>query len=319
MDLFHVFESKVVSDLLGLKLTEVTSLLAVIFAITYAFVRIVYDAFKKLLGAKIITKIQYITQPTYARITNNNSYDVDELFKGYSYVLDNPEGITYDPRSLLYSLRIVFASKGLIDYEILDYLDVKSINITSGNKDKQLMPLIKKAGLLVYNNQQYNYLLQDYHLTPNTTCYNRFVNLFSKDNFGLLTSGVVKGDIAFVIMVASGATMGAVYEPTVYLECIEIISTILQSKKRKLGLKNLDLAEFMVRLVSFLLPNEKESKLMCGTLGFSLELIQIDFLKRNQSEYLHNCIYHNPNFVKNDFDIIEDECYEYLKFRINNW
>jgi hypothetical protein len=319
MDLFHVFESKVVSDLLGLKLTEVTCLLAVIFAITYAFVRIVYDAFKKLLGAKIITKIQYITQPTYARITNNNSYDVDELFKGYSYVLDNPEGITYDPRSLLYSLRIVFASKGLIDYEILDYLDVKSINITSGNKDKQLMPLIKKAGLLVYNNQQYNYLLQDYHLTPDTSCYNRFVDLFSKDNFGLLTSGVVKGDIAFVIMIASGATMGAVYDKTIYLECIEIISKILQAKSRKLEIKNIDLAKFMVKLISNLLPSDYDSGMFILSMKFYLEEFQEKNSYRiNQSLTVQNCIFQSENFDKFDFDLIEELCYESIKLFLIN-
>jgi hypothetical protein len=316
MDLFHLFETKLVSDILGLKLTELTGILTILFAIIYGVVRITYDSFKKLLGTKIIAKIQFLLQPSYSRITNNNSYDVEELFKGYSYVTDNPEGIIHDPKALIYSLRIVLARKNLIDYAILNYLDVKAINITSGNKDKKLMPLIKQAGLLVFDNQQYNYLLQDYHLTPNTTCYNRFVGLFSKDNFGLLTSGVVKGDIAFVIMIASGATMRAVYEPTVYLECIEIISTIIQSKKRKLGLKNLDLANYFVRLVSLLLPTLDESKLMIQSLAFELETIHADYLLRNQKEFVHNCVFHNSEFVKTDFDIIEEECYEYIKLAI---
>ncbi len=313
MDLFHTFSDKVLSDIIGLKLTDITGILIIILAILYTIFRIAYDSLKKIIGTIIIQKIQDYTQPSYLRIKNNNSYDIESLFKDYSYVNDNSEGIVYDPKELLYSTRIVLAKKHMIDYGIKNYLDIKAIKVAEGNKDKELMSLIKQSGKLVFSNQQHTYLLQDYHLKSETSCYNRFNKVFSKDNFGLITSGVIKGDIAYVVMIACGASIGAVYDKIIYLECIEIISRLLQEKQRKIELKNLELAKFMVHLISLLLPNNYEANLMEYSLSDYLQQVHIEFLNRSKCDVVNNCIFHNSKYVKLDFDMIEDECYEYIK------
>jgi hypothetical protein len=94
-----------------------------------------------------------------------------------------------------------------------------------------------------------------------STALKRFNSIFDKQNFGLITSGLVNGKIAYVVMIAIGASIGTVYHKDVYLKCIETISQALQENQLKLKKTDEELAESIIELTSKLMPTiESEFK-----------------------------------------------------------
>jgi hypothetical protein len=72
---------------------------------------------------------------------------------------------------------------------------------------------------------------------------------------------LIKGGISYVLMITSGASVGAKYKDRVYFDCIQIIAKAIADNQEFLKLTNYEACEKLIRLVSFILPNENEVKL----------------------------------------------------------
>jgi hypothetical protein len=157
-----------------------------------------------------------------------------------------------------------------------------------------------------------------------STALKRFNSIFDKQNFGLITSGLVNGKIAYVVMIAIGASIGTVYHKDVYLKCIETISQALQENQLKLEKSDEELAESIIELTSKLTPTiDLEDKYFIDLKKFMANYnpnLTQEFVKKSRYSYRQKCYikcnYQKLKFDKIDFDNITEQGYEVIKLTL---
>jgi hypothetical protein len=276
----------------------------------YKLLNIIYAAFTKQFGATILEFIVNNSQKSYSQ-ANNFSDFVTKNYAKYSLILTNEDNVIYNPLELLYSIRLEFAKKNMIDYEVDDYLNSKSVKPEFENKDCTIIDKLKAKGKFLILKSEKGLNIQD------SIALKRFNSIFDKQNFGLITSGLVKGKIAYVVMIAIGASIGTIYHKDVYLKCIETIAQALIENQHKLEKNDEELAESIIELTSKLMPTtELEFKYFVELKKFNssynpnitqkIESKSRNTIRRNG---FIKCNFQKLKFDKIDFDNLVEECY----------
>ena len=145
----------------------------------------------------------------------------------------------------------------------------------------------------------------------------RTKNLFAKNKFGLISSSFVEGKVAYVLMIAIGASYGIIYENTVYLKCIEIISEKLLENQRKLELSDLQCVSAVLDLTGLLLPTYNLERDLITFGNLFLENYNPNITPEVINDG-NSCFFRKSKYDKNDFDLIEEKCYECIKSCLNS-
>jgi hypothetical protein len=285
-----------------------------VLVLMFKLLNIIYAAFTKQIGSKILDWITDHTQKSFSQATNFTDFVLTNYAK-YDSLIPNDDAVSYNPLELIYSVRLELAKKHMIDYEVDDFLDPKSVKPDYVNKDKTIIDNLKSKGKKLILNSEKGFDIQE------STALKRFNSIFDKQNFGLITSGLVKGKIAYVVMIAIGASIGTVYHKDVYLKCIETISQALQENQLKLEKSDEELAESIIELTSKLMPNvELEFKYFVELKKFNTSynpnLTQkIESKSRNtiRRKNFIKCNFQKLKFDKIDFDNLVEECYSQVR------
>jgi hypothetical protein len=283
----------------------------------YKLLNIIYAAFTKQFGATILEFIVNNSQKSYTQ-ANNFSDFVTKNYAKYSLILTNEDNVIYNPLELLYSIRLEFAKKNMIDYEVDDYLNSKSVKPDFENKDCTIIDKLKAKGKFLILKSEKGLNIQD------SIALKRFNSIFDKQNFGLITSGLVKGKIAYVVMIAIGASIGTIYHKDVYLKCIETIAQALIENQIKLEKNDEELAESIIELTSKLMPTtDLEDKYFIDLKKFMANYnpnLTQEFVKKSRYSYRQKCFikcnYQKLKFDEIDFDNIVEQCYEVVKLTL---
>jgi hypothetical protein len=283
----------------------------------YKLLNIIYAAFTKQFGATILEFIVNNSQKSYTQ-ANNFSDFVTKNYAKYSLILTNEDNVIYNPLELLYSIRLEFAKKNMIDYEVDDYLNSKSVKPDFENKDCTIIDKLKAKGKFLILKSEKGLNIQD------SIALKRFNSIFDKQNFGLITSGLVKGKIAYVVMIAIGASIGTIYHKDVYLKCIETIAQALIENQIKLEKNDEELAESIIELTSKLMPTtDLEDKYFIDLKKFMANYnpnLTQEFVKKSRYSYRQKCFikcnYQKLKFDEIDFDNIVEQCYEVIKLTL---
>ncbi len=278
--------------------------------ILYKLLNIIYTAFTKQFGSQILDWITDHTQKSYSQATNFTDFVLTNYAK-YDSVIHDDDAVNYNPLELIYSIRLELAKKHLIDYEVDDYLNSKSVKPEFENKDCQIINNLKSKGKKLILKSEKGFNIQE------SIALKRFNSIFDKQNFGLITSGLVKGKIAYVVMIAIGASVGVVYHKDVYLKCIETITQALQENQLKLEKSDEELAESIIELTSKLMPTiELEFKYFVELKKFNssynpnlTQKIESKSRNINRRKGFTKCNFQKLKFDKIDFDNLVEECY----------
>jgi hypothetical protein len=268
---------------------------SIILTVSY-FIKIISDAGTKKYGTSFVDNYINNNQSSYTSHKNWKKFK-SWLFdkKDVSFdLLANSQAdsnLNYNPEKLIYSSRVEIARIGIIKLSCQHFLSTDAFNITSSVTDSELINNMLITGSKVILDE-YNYLPFD----PTGACiftpeYYRFRRIFDINNFGDICNYSIKGGIAYVLMIASGASVGAKYKDRVYYDCIQIIAKAITDNQELLKLSDEEAIEKLIRLVSFLPSSESKAS---------------DF-----TFVLNNIIYQNQflNSAKIVFDDIRKHCY----------
>jgi hypothetical protein len=271
---------------------------SIILTVSY-FIKIISDAGTKKYGTSFVDNYINNNQSSYSSHKNWKKLD-SWLFdkKDVSFdLLANSQAdsnLNYNPEKLIYSARVEIARVGIINLNCPHFLSTDAFNITASVTDSELINNMLIAGSKVILDE-YNYLPFDSEskciFTPE---YYRFRRIFDINNFGDICNYSIKGGIAYVLMIASGASVGGKYKNRAYFDCIQIIAKGIADNQEFLKLTDDEAIEKLIRLVGLLLSNESDIELL------NLSIRTFLFLTNpNESEKL-------------TFDQVRIKCYEVI-------
>jgi hypothetical protein len=269
----------------------------------FYIVKIISDAATKKFGTSLVDYIINNNQCSYSSHKNwkkLNYWLFGWLFniKDVSFdLLSNSkaeDNLSYNPEKLIYSSRVEIARVGIIKLNCQHFLSIDTFNITSSVTDSELINNMLNAGSKVildeYNNLPFDIDGPDIFIPE----YYRFQRIFDINNYGDICNYSVKGGVAYVLMIASGASVGAKYKDRVYYDCIQIIAKAIADNQEFLKLSDDEAIEKLIRLTSFLLSNNLDSTL------YSLTFEKFRFVNDSNGLY------------KMSFDEVRKKCYEFI-------
>jgi hypothetical protein len=239
---------------------------SIILTISY-FIKIISDAGTKKYGTSFIDN--YINN-------NQSSYSSHKRWKKFkSWLFDKKDvsfdllansqvdsNLNYNPEKLIYSSRVEIARVGIIKLSCPHFLSTDTFNLTASITDSSLINnmLVSGSKLILdeYNNLPFDIDGPDI-FTPE---YYRFQQIFDINNFGDICNYSIKGGIAYVLMIASGASVGGKYDQRIYYDCIQIIAKAITDNQEFLRLSEDEAIEKLIRLVGLLLSNESNIELL---------------------------------------------------------